>query len=509
MAGARTVAEEYHRLTRYTAENLRSHPALDWSLQPKPWKEIVSDRRISLRPWLPFQNDPFTGRPLPPAPASLGTGLGMGEISRLLFFANGVTGVVRFEGGGTQTLRAAPSAGALYPNEVYLIVRGLPDLEAGIYNYQVHEHELVPLWEGDFFGEIRAASGGSPAMKEARAVVLLTGVFWRSAWRYQERGYRRVLLDSGHVLANLVASAPRERCAAVPAMGFCDAAVNGLFFLDDTEEAAVALLPIVEETVPADPEPLLSSGPSRATKLPAANFTSPADVARSATLELHRRSSCEPGAAAPPLPPADRRISADALPLPPSGDIESQVPQALLRRRSARRYSGGSIPLPALAAILGYAFGRGDGRGEGRPVRFATREAGWLRAHLLSFEVEGLDPGLYEIERDGEALLPIESTAPKDELFRIALGQEIARLSAATVALSAPLRSASAALGDRAYRYLHLEAGHLGQRLQIAASALGLSACGIGGFLDDEAGELLRLERGGITLYFVTLGREP
>jgi len=509
MAAARSIAEEYHRLTNYTEATIRASGGIDWSRQPKPEKEIVSDRRVSLRPWLPFRNDPFTGQPLPPAPPSLGAGLGIGELSRLLFYANGVTGVLRYEGGGVQALRAAPSAGALYPTETYLAVRDLPDLEPAIYNYQPQAHELVPLWEGDWFPDLRRAAASSPALADARACLILTGVFWRSAWRYQERGYRRVLLDTGHVLGNVAAYAPHERCSAIPIYGFADGAVNGLLFFDDAVEAALAIVPILEETAACEPEPLLASPVARAGKLQPVAIAAPESFASSVACRLHRASACPPDAKPARAEQGDRRIADRAVRLRAGNEVESLVPQSILRRRSARRYSGGPIPLEALGSVLGYAFGRGDEHGAGRAVRFATREGGLLDAHLVALEVTGLDPGVYGVERDGEALLRMASSHPKEELFRVCLGQEIARTCAALLVLSAPLHRAVLAHGERAYRYLHLEAGHLGQRLQIAAGALGFSACGIGGFLDEEVGSLLDLGRDEITLYMVTLGREP
>ncbi|MFN3428693.1 MAG: nitroreductase family protein, partial [Candidatus Sericytochromatia bacterium] len=66
---------------------------------------------------------------------------------------------------------------------------------------------------------------------------------------------------------------------------------------------------------------------------------------------------------------------------------------------------------------------------------------------------------------------------------------------------------AVAAYGDRAYRYLHLDAGHLGQRLNLAAIRMGLGVSGIGGFFDDQVNELLGIPEREAVLYITTLGR--
>ena len=506
MPAARSLAEAYHRLTKYTEANVRSARALDWSSQPKPFKEIVSRRRVPLRGYLPFARDPFTGESITRAPDPPEGGFGLPEISRLLFFANGVTGMVQFEGGGGQPLRAAPSAGALYPTETYVAVRDLPGLDPGVYNYQVHTHELVGLWEGDYLDGIRDACGGPDVFAGCRACVLLTGIFLRSAWRYQERGYRRVLLDTGHVLGNLVAFAPHERAAAVPVAGFRDAALNGLFFLDESVEGVLACAPLLAEVTECVPEPLLASATTRAGRLAAVRIDAEEDLARSATIALHRGSACveaaRPPAAAGAIDPPTRR----AVALERGVDLEARVPEAILRRRSARAYADGRITREQLGTCLGFALGRGDAHGAGRPVRFATREAGILQARLVAVGVEGVDPGVYEVEGAGEALAPFALGDFRRELFHLSLEQEIAGRCAAALAFVASSREAIARWGDRAYRYLHLDAGHAGERLQLAASALGLGACGVAGFLDDEAASLLGIEPDDFTLYLVTVG---
>lgn len=507
MPTSRSLAEEYHRLTKYSDKTLKTSHSLDWSRQPRPFKEIVSQRKVSLRPWLPFSHDPFTGEPLAPPPPPLGGGIGLLEISRLLFHGYGVTGIMRYEQGGGQALRASPSAGALYPTEVYVAVRDVPELEAGLYNYQPHTHELVPLWDGDHLADLQQACNGSAAFQGARVCLLLTGIWWRSGWRYQERGYRRVLLDTGHVLANLVAYAPHEHCTILPHAGFVDAALNGLFFFDDASEAVLVCAPVHDETAESEPGALLQSPTTRGAKPKVSAFAEESDVAESATVHLHRASSCPPGAPVANAPVPDSRVATRALPLSPPGDIDAGVPAAILRRRSAREYRMGAIPLEQLASAIGFAFGRGDEHGIGRPVFFPTREAGLLEARVVVNAVEGLAPGIYAVEGPGAALLPHSMGDFRDEIRRVTLGQEIAGRAAATVVLTSALKPAVALYGDRAYRYLHLDAGSIGERLQLAAVAQGLGACGIGGFLDDDLGKLVGIEKDEIVLYLVTLGQ--
>jgi SagB-type dehydrogenase family enzyme len=87
------------------------------------------------------------------------------------------------------------------------------------------------------------------------------------------------------------------------------------------------------------------------------------------------------------------------------------------------------------------------------------------------------------------------------------LGQDLGRDAAAVVFHTADLKKAVAQCGDRAYRYLHMDAGHLGQRLNLAAIHLDLGVSGIGGFFDDQVNEVLGIPTDEAVLYITTLGR--
>ncbi len=497
----RWSALEYHTLTKYTEEGIRRSEGLDWSIQPAQTKEIVSSQRLSLRPYVNFPA-PGAAMDAPLTPPGTAKGLGLAELSRLLYFGNGITGMIRHQGDAGQLLRAAPSAGALYPTEIYAAVRSVPGLEPGLYNYQAPAHELVRLWEGDQLDALRAACGGAPGFDGAPLCLVLTGIFWRSAWRYRERGYRRVLLDSGHVLGNLRTIAAHAGASACPCLGFLDGEVNGLFFFDDASEAALAVVPLLADTGPSVNVPLWAS-PAREASLEAAALKQERDLTESATVALHRASAAPERALPDDAKGGEPGVSDRSIPLKDPSGLDARMPGAILTRRSARSYTGGAIALATLGRALGFAFGRA----QRRAIRFGTRDAGLLRAHLLAFGVDGLDPGLYAVEGAGEALLPVSLGSFRDEFFRVSLGQEIAHTCAAVLVLWAPAQESMRLYGDRAYRYLHLEAGSIGQRFQLAAGAQGLAGCGIGGFFDDDTAKLIDIPPTDLILYPVTIGQ--
>ena len=94
----------------------------------------------------------------------------------------------------------------------------------------------------------------------------------------------------------------------------------------------------------------------------------------------------------------------------------------------------------------------------------------------------------------------------RQELHHLCLGQAIGRDASAVVIHTANLTRAVERYGDRAYRYLHMDAGHLGQRLNLAATCLKLGVSGIAGFFDDQVNDVLGIPTDEAVLYLTTVG---
>ena len=128
---------------------------------------------------------------------------------------------------------------------------------------------------------------------------------------------------------------------------------------------------------------------------------------------------------------------------------------------------------------------------------------------MVVSDVAGIDPGIYYYVPTSHELRPMRSGVSRETLQHLSLGQELGRDAAVQVLHLADLVRALERYGERAYRYLHLDAGHLGQRLNLACVHLGLGVSGIGGFFDDEVGDLLGLadlQRQAL-LYITTIGQ--
>lgn len=505
-----TIAEIYHQSTKYLASDMAAaQTALNWDSQPASCKAYHSENKVELSPYLPLLNNPFTQEKIEASTTDEGFPVSLGAISRLLYFTNGVTGILQYPSGQSQSLRAAPTAGGLYPTEIYVATRGLSALHDGIYNFQVKDHSLVPVWEGNFWSEFKDYCLGHESISHANFIIILTAVFERSAWRYRERAYRRILLDTGHVIGNLFAYADQEGLKPFPIERFIDRSLNRLLFLDSSEEGVLFMAAVPQKAnsefchryalTLCDPE----NQPAGWTGEEAGN--------QHLLLKLHRASSINAEETFKPAYrdrlPQSEFVSKSSKENPLTSewidlvgdpiDWGTNIGATILLRRSTRNFTGNAVSKEALASVMTYATD-------------AQRliDPSLLETYLIIQQVKGLPPGVYRYYPEKKSICLIYAGDFRSQCWHFCLGQHLARDAAALVIHAASLKEAMQRHGNRAYRYLHLDAGYIGQGINLAAIRLGLGVSGIGGFYDDEVNHLLGLSLEKIIVYITTLG-EP
>jgi SagB-type dehydrogenase family enzyme len=159
-------------------------------------------------------------------------------LGRLLFASFGVYGKRAVDGypaGG----RPFPSAGGLYPLELYAIVQQVEDLPDGIWHYDPWVHELALRRAGCFNDEAAEIAYGQEPIRRANLLLCLTAVFARASWKYGQRGYRYALFEAGHVCQNLYLVADALGLAPFSIGGFFDRELDGLLRLPSGEEEAL------------------------------------------------------------------------------------------------------------------------------------------------------------------------------------------------------------------------------------------------------------------------------
>lgn len=138
-----------------------------------------------------------------------------------------------------QHFRPYPSAGALYPCELHLVVRDVPGLAPGVYRYDAVAHDLVlkPASEGADFAASEILPGDAGPVPCAIAV---TAVFDRAVHKYGVRGYRLALIEAGHILQNLSLIAAALEVPSLVSASFYEAELEAILQIDGVSEAVLA-----------------------------------------------------------------------------------------------------------------------------------------------------------------------------------------------------------------------------------------------------------------------------
>jgi len=175
--------------------------------------------------------------------------------------------------------------------------------------------------------------------------------------------------------------------------------------------------------------------------------------------------------------------------------------QALNERRSVREYKGGPLSLEEVSQVLWAASG-GTLHGRTAPSAGATYP---LETYLAAGVVEGLAPGLYRYPSSGNVLELARAEDVRKRLSRAALGQGMISRAPIDIIIAAEYGRTASRYGQRAMRYVHMEAGHAGQNVSLQAVALRLGTVMIGAFDDREVKEVLAIPEE--PLYIIPVGR--
>jgi SagB-type dehydrogenase family enzyme len=223
-------------------EQLRSRMHALWEALPYTGYPIVdlprelSPLRVSLEEAILGRVTARAMRPCRLAPA---------DVAALLHYAYGRTR----SNEGTfwpRPFRTVPSAGAMYPLEVYLHTTHVDGLRAGLYHFDPTEHRLRLLYDGDASRMIAEALVQPNLAFDTAALFFITGMFERSVYKYGDRGYRFTLLEAGHVAQNLNLVATALGLGCINIGGYRDREIDALLGLDGLEHSTVYLVGVGE-----------------------------------------------------------------------------------------------------------------------------------------------------------------------------------------------------------------------------------------------------------------------
>jgi SagB-type dehydrogenase family enzyme len=178
----------------------------------------------------------------------------------------------------------------------------------------------------------------------------------------------------------------------------------------------------------------------------------------------------------------------------PRVEARTELERTIADRRSIRRFSGAPVGLEELARLLFFTYGKTDRRGSFRAV--ASGGALYpLELYVVALNVDGLEPGIYhygaetgglDVVKPGEFLATLKQTVTWE-------GIDIDNASMAII-MTASFRRNTIKYLDRGYRLILMEAGEAAQNLSLLATSMGLGACFLGGFNDDQLSDFLDID---------------
>ena len=492
---------EYHELTKHSVESLRRVPHyLDWANMPNPF------RHYDGVPILDLPADP----PPPQIPAlevlagktgNTSAANGAAFFSQLMFYSASISASKRaWSTGDAYALRVNPSSGNLHPTEFHFCTRGLVDWPDGLYHYRPSSHMAEQRALGDFAGKLVATS--------APIVFVLTSIAWREAWKYRDRAYRYCLHDIGHAWQALTLAARAIGCESFARGHFPDDRVAETCLLSPDEwpmlivELRGPSIPVrtPDETLPPVEAVVFGGRPNQLSPnlLPGDPVPYPSIEGIHAATKLGADAAMpSPGPSVGTSPGAPNASGRGDISLPPPASSSLSFGDVVRTRRSALDFRGGdeSISLSQLAALLA-------GAREPLFADFAT--ARFVQLYLYVHRVEGLAPGVYCYSPERAELEKIKEGDQRPVAAALSLGQDLAGNACVAFSMIGDFELAARSYGDRGYRYVHFEAGAIGQRMYLASEALGLRATGIGAFFDDQVNRYLGLapERGQVVYHF-------
>jgi SagB-type dehydrogenase family enzyme len=243
--------EDYHEASRMYREILDPLVLGAARLERSPAMRVTASRSVKRhyqRPFLALPAADLPGTTLSEAlerrrsvRAFGERALRLYELATVLHAAYGVTATLA---GTSQALRTVPSGGALYPLELYVASRRVEGVEPALHHYDPLRHGLELLRPLDLGESLEELTPYHELLTSSAAFVVVTGMFWRSRFKYGARAYRFTLLEAGHVAQNLLLAVAALDLAGVPLGGFFDRRVDAFVDVDGLYEASLYLLPL-------------------------------------------------------------------------------------------------------------------------------------------------------------------------------------------------------------------------------------------------------------------------
>ena len=489
----------YHRITSYDRMKMKGH-SLDWANRPSLHKVYPDLKVIQLPEFhrIPEKNlwrlNPKKGHHVSPTDFK--------GLSTLLDLTYLNTAKARHPDGDFY-YRSAASAGALYPGEIYPVVYNVNGLAAGIYHYNLMLRHLTRICEGNFQDDVGDITAKLPH-NDLSASFFITGIFFRSSWKYRERAFRYVLLDAGHILQNLVLALNANGLSYWVQYDFKDLALNHLLGTDDQREVGLASVHLSAASSQPD------AGDADKFRLPSEQISMTGKTAMKESTYREIQDIYKAGVLESITTPRPSQIaqnigveSSKWQALENTEPVENEIPypEAVFLRRSKRNFVNRQLSITRFFRLL-------DLFRMGLP-NIETKQDTCLSSVAVGFlanNIDGFEPGFYLYDHLNHRFGLVKNGQFGLPMTPICLEQNWLKNAAVHFLFMSDLKSIDDTWGARGYRYAMITAGRMGQLVYVGATALRIGCCGIGAIFDFEAQQLLGLNPNSFLTYLVAAG---
>jgi len=421
----------YHQETKHSYYSVRTNPnRMDWALQPSVYKLYPKQ----------FQRIPIDKS---------------NKWHAIVYYSAAISTTKFYPPSTYRDLRINPSAGALFPNELYFQARNVEGFEDGIYHYEVESNQAVLLHK---FQESEGIESYIEADKALQGLTfLVSSVYYRSSWKYKNRAFRYVLLDAGHLLGTIEHAAELYDEKAKVHYDIKRQKLNRLFGFSNREffTACAHVGEVLEEELSV-PE----------VNLP--DIDASGSFEKNEMIELAYRQTSF-------LQHKKLEKSSPSFPY-----MKERLERSIMTRRSQRGFEGRAITKEEYQIIM---------QTLNEPILSDCDEE--VEIFMVLNRVQNMPIGLYH---NGELVQNSDFSKRAGYLCleQYSLGTE----GAVTFFLLSSAKN---------YQALYQKAGILGQRLYIASNYLNIGCSGIGAYYDDEVNAFVEHE--GMVLYALAIGR--
>jgi len=504
----------YHHATKHSYHSVRTNAHfLDWRNQPDPFRIYEGAPLITLptEPVFPLASTFATMAALVEGTKTAHGSkfdyqeevqLDVAWLSRLLWHSMAISAWKEVPRTGDRySLRVNPSSGNLHPTETHLALLGFTGIDDGLYHYRADRHALELRRPGNWNEQIARALV-LPWATESPLIVGLSSIFWREAWKYRDRAYRYCCHDVGHAMMNLLLAARALGLPGGVVAHFSDLRLTDALGLAGSDEAPMAFL--VFPTQSPSPSGRLSAQPQQEPEgVP--NELSSEEVPYDLLLGMHRSTILSD-----PVGPLARVSPTNASrvhehPSLPDPMRDAPLGPTVRGRRSALDFDARTPPMERgeVEQLLDFAVRdwAADWRGNfGGETALVEKGTDFVTLYLYLHRVRDCEHGVYRWDTYSRTLEQLQCGNVERVAAYLSLGQALAGNACFAISMIADLAQAARVFGNRGYRYVHFEAGAIGQRLYIGAEALGWNSTGIGAFYDDDVHRYLG---------FLALGESP